>query len=173
MFYDKKRFILSEVVNLTDERCDVITDLLNKLFEQEGVPYIILRDISKSWFLSLPVLGNGIFWTVLLLQEVLRSQPSIGYRIISSGIAGQTYDTLGAAIVLSKSDIISFADVVHCYCLENDLTGKKMKTEYFRIILRKAGMLEGNELIYNLHKALKDYRFAFTDENKMIKILER
>ncbi|MPN36118.1 hypothetical protein SDC9_183623 [bioreactor metagenome] len=48
-----------------------------------------------------------------------------------------------------------------------------MATEELRTLLRDVGMLEGNELIYNLHKALKDYRFAFTDENRMVKILER
>jgi len=48
-----------------------------------------------------------------------------------------------------------------------------MVKEELRVILRDAGMLEGNELICNIHKALRDYRFAFTDENRMVKILER
>jgi hypothetical protein len=47
-----------------------------------------------------------------------------------------------------------------------------MLTEDLRTTLRDAGMLEGNELIYNIHKALRDYRFAFTDENRMVKISE-
>ena len=173
MFYSSKHFILTEVVNLTNERCTAITKSLDRLFEREKVSYIVLRDVTAEWFSSLPGIYGGLNWTALLLQEVFRLRPSIGYRVVFSGLDGQSLDTLGAAIVSSKSDIISFADIVHRYCYEREILGKRMVTEDFRAILRDAGMLEGNELIYNLHKALRDYRFAFTDENRMVKILER
>lgn len=173
MFYASKHFILTEAVNLMNERCIAITKSLDRLFEREKVSYIVLRDITTEWFSSLPGIKGGLKWTALLLQEVLRLRPSIGYRVVFSGLDGQALDTLGAAIVPSKSDINSFSDVVHHYCYERELLDKRMVTEDLRAILRDAGMLEGNELIYNLHKALKDYRFAFTDENRMVKILER
>ena len=173
MFYAPKHFIISEAVNITSERCSAITNSLARLFEHEKVSYIVLRDIAADWFSSLPAIKAGTDWTALLLQEVLRLHPNIGYRVIFSGLDGQALDTLGAAIVPSQSDIHSFADVVHRYCYEQEILGKRMVAEDLRVILRDAGMLEGNELIYNLHKALKDYRFAFTDENRMVKILER
>jgi hypothetical protein len=173
MFYENKHLILSEAVNLTSERCAAIAKSLDRLFEREKVSYIVLRDITEEWFSSLPVIKGGIKWTALLLQEVLRLRPAIGYRVIFSGLDGQALDTIGAAIVPSNSDINIFADVVHRYCYEREILGNKMVTEDLRAILREAGMLEGNQLIYNLHKTLKDYRFAFTDENKMVKILER
>ena len=172
-FYAPKNFILVEVVNLSSERVSAITKALDRLFERENVSCIVLRDISDDWFSSLPALKGNLNWTALLLQEVLRLRPAIGYRTIFSGLEGQTLDTLGAAIVQSKSDVTSFADIVYRHCYENELLGKRMLTEDLRGILRDAGMLEGNELIYNLHKALRDYRFAFTDENRMVKILER
>ncbi|MFZ5645980.1 MAG: hypothetical protein ACOY46_20695 [Bacillota bacterium] len=173
LFYTNKHFILSEAVNLTSERCTAITKSLDRLFEHEKVSYVVPRDITAEWFSSLPTIKGGANWTALLLQEVLRLRPSIGYRVIFSGLDGQALDTLGAAIVPSKSDINSFADVVHRHCYERENLGKRMLTEDLRTILREAGMLERNELIYNLHKALRDYRFAFTDENRMVKILER
>jgi hypothetical protein len=172
-FYAPKHFILTEIINLSGERIAAITKALDRLFERERVSYIVLRDISDDWFSSLSTLKGNLNWTALLLQEVLRLRPAIGYRTVFSGLNGQAYDTLGAAIVPSKSEINCFADVAHRYCHENKFLGKKMLTEDLRIILRDAGMLEGNELIYNLHKALRDYRFAFTDENSMVKILER
>ena len=172
-FYAPKNFVLTESVNLSGERVAVITKALDRLFEKERVSYIVLRDISDDWLSSLPTIKGNLNWTVLLLQEVLRLRPTIGYRTVFSGLYGQALDTIGVAIVPNKSEINSFADVAHRHCYENELLGKKMLSEDLRVILRDAGMLEGNELIYNLHKALRDYRFAFTDENRMVKILER
>jgi hypothetical protein len=173
LFYAPKRFILAEVVDLTSERAKAITKSLDRLFERERVSYIVLRDISDDWFSSLPTMKGSLRWTPLLLQEVLRLRSDIGYRIVFSGLDGQALDTLGVAVVPSKSEITSFADVGHRHCYETELIGKRMPSEDLRLILRDAGMLEGNELVYNLHKALKDYRFAFTDENRTVKILER
>jgi hypothetical protein len=173
IFYVPKQFILTESVDLTNERCSAISKSLDRLFEREKTAYIVLRDITAEWFMSLPTIKGHWSWTGLLLQEVLRLCPSIGYRVVFSGLNGQALDTLGAAIVSSKpSEINSFADVVHRHCYEKEILGKRMVTEDLRVILSNAGMLEGNELIYNLHKALRDYRFAFTDENRMVKILK-
>ena len=173
LFYAPKQFMLTEAVDLTSERCAAIEQSLDRLFEQENVSYIIPRDISAEWFSSLPAIKGGFKWTALLLQEVLRLRPIIGYSTVFSGLYGQDLDTLGASIVPNKSEINKFSDVVHRHCYEKGLLGKRIVSEELRIILRDAGMLEGNELIYNLHKALRDYRFAFTDENRMVKILER
>ena len=173
MFYACRTFILTESIDLISERCAAITRALDGLFDREKVPYIVLRDITEEWFSSLPIIKGCISWTALLLQEVLRLHPNSGYRVIFSGLDGQALDTLGAAVVPAKSDITTFADVVHHYMFEKNMLSKRFLTEDLRLILREAGMLEGNELIYNLHKTLKDYRFAFTDENKTVKILER
>ena len=45
-----------------------------------------------------------------------------------------------------------------------------MSGEELRIELRDKGMLEAGEMIYSIHKALNDYRFAWTDENKTVLI---
>lgn len=173
LFYNSRKFILAESVNLTSETCNSIKSSLDKLFARENVPYVVLRDITQEWFASLPAIKGGHQWTALLLQEVLRFYTNIDYRIIFSGLEGQSLDTLGVAVVPSKSDIVTFADIAHRYCFEKGLLAHRMQAEDLRLLLRDAGMVDGNELIYNLHKALKDHRFAFTDDNRMVKILER
>jgi hypothetical protein len=173
LFCDKEKFILTETVNPSAERCSLIAKALKMLFSCENTPFIVLRDISSSWFSRLPELPNGIQWTPLLLQELLRICPEIGYRIISPELKGQALDTVGAAIVPSKSEIETFADIVHRFSYAKYKLPFKLSAEELRIDLREAGMLDGNELIYNMHKTLKDYRFAFSDENRTVMILER
>lgn len=173
LFYDSSKFILSEIVNFTTERRSLISQALYELFSSENVPYIILRDIAPTWFSFLPELPNGLQWTQLLLQEALRAYPDIGYRTIFSGLKGQSLDTLGAAIVPCESAIESFADVVHMFCFSRYNLPFRLPAEQLRLALRKAGMLDGNELIFNMHKALRDHRFAFSDQNRTVMILER
>lgn len=172
LFYKSKHFILTEMLELTKTRCDAIEAALDRLFEQEKEEFIILRDIGDSWFLQLPAIEGRLEWTALLLQETLRIRPDISYRTIFSGLGGQAHDTVGVAVVHSGSMIRTFSDVAHSFCRKNGIIGERMEAEKLRQILRNAGMLSGNELYLNLHRALKDPRFAFTEENYMVKILE-
>ena len=173
MFYANKKFILTETVDLTPERCNRIKLALDKIFENGQMSHIIIRDIADEWFSLLPQIRGGHPWTALLLQETLRIKPNIGYSVIYTGMTGQALDTLGVAIVPEESNILTFADVVHNFCSKKNLLTKRISSEELRLMLREAGMIEGNELIYNLHKALQDHRFAFTDENRVVKILEK
>ena len=172
LFYDNNRFIAAEIININTERIEAISAVLSSLFNNENTLFIVPRDIQSEWFTRLPKLSDSISWTPLLLQEVLRTWPNIGFRVIRPNVKGQAYDTLGAAIVPNNSEITKFADVVHSYCAAMYKLPNSMATEDLRIELRSAGMLEGNELIYNLHKALIDYRFAFNLENTTVRVLE-
>jgi len=173
LFCDKSTFVTTEDLNLNDERLANITNMLKGLFSSEGSAYIIFRDIQIDWFARLPQLEINVSWTPMLLQEVLRIYPKIGFLIIMPNLKGQAYDTLGAAIVPNNSDIQSFADVVHHYCYTKYTLPHDIPAESLRLELREAGMLDGSELMHNMHKALKDYRFAFDSEKTNIKILER
>ena len=173
MFYASRKFILTEIVDLTSERCNQIESALDIIFTNNQISYIIIRDIADEWFSLLPQIRGEYPWTALLLQETLRIKPNIGYNVIYTGMAGQTLDTLGVAIAPEKSSILTFADVAHDFCSKKNLLTKRMSSEELRFMLREASMIEGNELISNLHKALQDHRFAFTDENKIVKILEK
>ena len=173
LFCDNAKFMLAETVKPTAERCSLIVRALSTLFSFENTPFIVLRDISSSWFSNLPELPNRLHWTPLLLQELLRICPNIAYRIISPDLKGQALDTVGAAIVPSESEIETFADIVHRFSYVKYKLPIKLTSEELRLDLREAGMLDGNELIYNMHKAVNDYRFAFSDENRTVMILER
>jgi hypothetical protein len=132
-----------------------------------------LRDIIPEWFARLPEIRKEIGWTPRLLQEIVRISKDIKYRVILPALKGQKLDTLGAAIVNEKSDIVSFADLVHKYCKEKYTLPYKTTAESLRLVLCEKDMITGNELIWNMHKALNDYRFAFTNDNKDIKILDK
>lgn len=173
LFYGKATFIVSEIVDLSEERCAKLSKALDTLFINEDLQYIVLRDISSAWFSNLPELPNGLTWTPHLLQEALRVCPTVEYHVILPELKGQALDTLGAAIVPTRSAVRTFADIVHRYLHNKYTLPLSISAENLRIELRSTGMLEGNELISNMHKALKDYRFAFLDNNQMVSVLER
>ena len=174
MFYANKKFILCDAVELSPPRRNLIRQALDRLFADGRTTYMIIRDIAEEWYTLLPPINCGLAWTPLLLQETLRLWPEIGYVAIKTDMKGQALDTLGVALVPASSSILTFADIAHVLCTEKNLLTKRMPQEDLRKILRNSGMVEGDELRGILHKALNDdYRFAFTDGNKMVKILER
>lgn len=142
-------------------------DRLDDLFRKANVAYVIPRDINTTWLNTLPLLPRGLDWTRLLLQEVLDKYPAIGFKSISPDL-NQTHDTLAAAFVPIDSPLQSFPDVVTLFMEEHHTLPMRMPGEDLRLELRDAGMLENGEMIYSLPKALNDYRFAWSNENKTV-----
>jgi hypothetical protein len=176
---DDGQIVLAERLNLSDERVAAVFAELHKLFEEHGVKeagFVIPRDISAEWFEHLPNLGAGLTWTPLLLQEIILRYPKRGFRVIFSGLTGQSIYTVASAFTIESSMLHTFADIVHLYLLrKHDFAlPLKIPADELRLILRETGMLAGNELIYNLHKVLgADHRFAFTENNQTVFIRER
>ena len=110
---------------------------------------------------------QGLAWTHLLLQEVLNKYPAIGFKSISPDL-NQAHDTISAAFVPLESPLQSFPDVVTLFMEEHHTLPMRMDGEELRIELRDAGMLQAGEMIYALPKALDDYRFAWSNENKTV-----
>ena len=169
LMYDDDRYILSEAIGIDDAWCFHMHELMDDLFRKANVAYVIPRDISTSWLGTLPALPQNLEWTHLLLQEILNKYPAIGFKSISANL-NQSLHTLAAAFVPINSPLQSFPDVVTLFMEGRHELPMRMLGEELRIELRDAGMLEGNEMIYALPKALDDYRFAWTDENKMVLI---
>ena len=167
LYYDANRYLLTEKIGVNKEMLQLMHNRLDSLFRQADVAYVIQRDITDSWLHTLPALPHGLPWTILLLQEMLKNFPEIGFRAITSEL-GQSGDTIAAAIVPSGSPLQSFPDVVTLYMQEKHTLPKRMACEELRQELREAGMLAGNELIYALPKALDDFRFSWTDGNKTV-----
>ena len=179
VLYAEGKIVLTEYLNLSEDRKTVIFTVLHKLFEEHDVKevgYVIPRDISDEWFERLPSFEQGIEWTPLLLQEIISRHPNCGVKVVLSGLAGQSIYTLAPAFASESSMLHAFADVVHLFLLRKQdfALPKKMPAEDLRLILLQAGMLTGKELIYSLHKVLgSDHRFAFSDGGQTVFIRER
>lgn len=167
LIYDSDRYLLSESLGIDDAWCLRMHDRLDDLFRKANVAYVIPRDINATWLTTLPSLPHGLDWTLLLLQEVLDKYPAIGFKSISPDL-NQTLDTLAAAFVPVDSPLQTFPDVVTLFMEEHHDLPMRMPGEDLRLELRDAGMLENGEMIYALPKALDDYRFAWSNENKTV-----
>ena len=167
LIYDSDRYLLSESLGIDDVWCMQIHDRLDDLFRKANVAYVIPRDINVSWLTTLPALPHGLDWTLLLLQEVLDKYPAIGFKSVSPDL-NQSHDTLAAAFVPIDSPLQTFPDVVTLFMEEHHDLPMRMPGEDLRLELRDAGMLENSEMIYSLPKALNDYRFAWSNENKTV-----
>ena len=167
LIYDSDRYLLSESLGIDDAWCLRMHDRLDDLFRKANVAYVIPRDINAAWLTTLPSLPHGLDWTHLLLQEVLDKYPAIGFKSISPDL-NQTHDTLAAAFVPVDSPLQTFPDVVTLFMEEHHTLPVRMPGEDLRLELRDAGMLENGEMIYALPKALNDYRFAWSNENKTV-----
>jgi len=123
---------------------------------------MILRNIPSIWYDRLPAISGNRPWTPLLLQSVLRFySKDFGARTIQA-LDGQSLETLHTMLVANDSIIQNFGDVVICYLLEQNIERRKFEAEELRLLLVDGGVLHGNELIWNMPKALKqDGRFAW------------
>ncbi len=140
---------------------------LDDLFRKANVAYIIPRDINTAWLRTLPSLPHGLHWTLILLQEILDKYTVVGFKSISPDL-NQTHDTIAVAFVPVDSPLQSFPDVVTLFMEERHELPMRMPGKDLRLELRDAGMLENGEMIYSLPKALNDYRFAWSNENKTV-----
>lgn len=165
--YDDRRYLLSEKIGIDKSWLCQMHNKMDDLFRQANVAYVIPRDINDSWIGKLPSLPQNLPWTRLLLQEVLDIYHEIGFKSISADV-GQSHRTLAAAFVPSESPLQTFSDVVTLFMEGKHKLPLRMSGEELRAELRDAGMLENNELMTALPKALNDYRFAWTDNNKNV-----
>lgn len=167
LMYDDDKYLLSEALCIDDAWCHRMHDRIDDLFREANVAYVIPRDISVAWLNTLPALPLNLEWTRLLLQEILDKFPAIGFKSISADVT-QSHHTMSAAFVPIDSPLQTFPDVVTLFMEGRYELPRRMLGEELRLDLRGAGMLENDELIYALPKALDDYRFAWSDENKYV-----
>ncbi len=171
-YYEEGVLISAKIIGITDEWKSNVAQMLNLLFDDVG-DHIILRNIPKIWFDKLPSLPENRKWTPLLLQGILRFYgEELGARTIQA-MDGQSIETLHAMLVKNDSPIANFADVVIAQFIDDKIEQRKFDAEELRLELVKSGLIKGNELIYNMPKALKnDERFAWDaiDKNVMIRV---
>ena len=171
-FYDYDVIATAEALRIDEDWKKVIKKSLDVLFDDAG-DHMILRNIPSIWFDRLPAISGNRPWTPLLLQSVLRFyNKELGARTIQA-LDGQSLETLHTMLVASDSPIQNFGDVVISYLLEQNIERRKFEAEELRLMLADGGILHGNELIWNMPKALKqDGRFAWdaSGNNVTVKI---
>ena len=80
-------------------------------------------------------------------------------------------DTLHAMLVKADSQIQNFGDAVIAYLVESETDQRSFAAEELRQLLVKSGMIQGNELIWNMPKALeKDERFAWDAKGENVTV---
>lgn len=160
-FYNDDVIATAEALHIDEDWKKIIKKSLDVLFDDAG-DHMILRNIPSIWFDRLPAISGNRSWTPLLLQSVLRFySEELGARTIQA-LDGQSLETLHTMLVADDSPIQNFGDVVISYLLEQNIERRKFEAEELRLLLADGGILHGNELIWNMPKALKgDGRFAW------------
>ena len=132
---------------------------------------MILRSIPAIWLDRLPAISGNRPWTALLLQSVLRFYgKEFGARTIQA-LDGQSLETVHTMLVADDSPIQNFGDVIIAYMLEQNVERRKFEAEELRMLLVDGGILHGNELIWNMQKALKrDDRFAWDASGNQVAV---
>ena len=163
-FYDETTYVLSEHLQIDNTFISMVKKSLDKLFDDRE--YIIPDDIDENWFDTLPKLPPGLFWNLLLLQEIIRYNEEIGYKPLFSDIEQSPYRISGAFV--RTDSIVTLVDIIHNYTDEYLGLPYRDTTEKYRKLLLKAGFIHGSEWFTGMHKVFNDPRFAFSNENKNI-----
>ena len=171
LFYAPRTFITAESIGFDDAWFATAQKALDNLFADMG-DHVVLRDIQPWWYTQLPALPGNRNWTPLLLQSVLMhfSKKLKGTHTICA-MNTQALDTLHAMIVSSTSEISTFADAVVAFLVDDQVEQRRFEAEELRQLLVQRGMIAGNELIWNMPKALaKDGRFAWDADGKYVAV---
>lgn len=169
-FYDHDLVVYAEALHIDDAWKKSIANSLQVLFDDAG-DHMILRNIPAIWFDQLPAIPGTRPWTPLLLQSVLRFfNKELGARTIQA-LDGQSLETVHTMLVANDSPIQNFGDVIISYMLEQNVERRKFEAEELRMLLVDGGILHGNELIWNMPKALKrDGRFAWDASGNQVTV---
>ena len=85
---------------------------------------------------------------------------------------GQSVVTVHSMLVSADSPIQNFGDVVISFLVDNDIEQRSFDAEELRQNLVDAKIIQGNELINNMSKALgDDERFSWDVSRKQVKVL--
>lgn len=169
-YYSSEELLSVESMKIDRSWLDQAKTALDRLFDDVG-DHIVLRTIRSVWYDRLPPLPGNRPWTPLLLQYAVRFYgDSLGARTIQA-MPTQSLSTLHAMLVSDRSEIRTFPDAVAAYILDHQLEERVYDAEELRHILVQGKMIAGNELIWNMHKALDhDPRFLWDISNKNVHV---
>ncbi len=165
--YDENQFVLTEAVQINDYFLASVSAQIENLLE--GEDYIAIGEIDDYFYTTLPKLPSGIYWSALLLEDVLRIY-EIGFMTIEAG-KDNDKKTVPAAIVRKNSHYRSFSDVVWNEVSKTFSLPKEFTASEFREFLLNKGFIRGSEKMWSVHKTVAgDIRFYWTDNNGRVTI---
>lgn len=170
LIYAENEYLLTELMHIDADYLESIHCALRRLFaDTDG--HIIPRNISESWYNLLPSLPACLPWTPMLLQQLIRFYPDELEARSVIAMESQSSNTLHAMFVEKDSWIQDFRDVVAVF-LYNEMPNRyEFEAEELRGILVDAGMISGNQLIYNMPNALGgDPRFLWDSDGNHVKV---
>lgn len=170
LIYAENEYLLAELMHIDTDFLESIHCALRRLFEDTD-GHIIPRNISESWYNLLPTLPACLPWTPMLLQQLIRFYPDELEARTIIAMESQNSNTLHAMFVEKDSWIQDFRDVVAVF-LHNEMPSRyEFEAEELRGILVDAGMISGNQLIYNMPNALGgDPRFLWDSDGNHVKV---
>lgn len=170
LVYAENEYLLAELMHIDADFLESVHGALRRLFaDTDG--HIIPRNISESWYNLLPALPACLPWTPMLLQQLIRFYPDELEARTIIAMESQSSNTLHAMFVEKDSWIQDFQDVVAVF-LHNEMSNRyEFEAEELRGILVDAGMISGNQLIYNMPNALGgDPRFLWDSDGSYVKV---
>ena len=168
--YAENEYLLADLMHIDATFLKTVHCALRRLFADTN-GHIIPRNISDSWYNLLPALPAALAWTPMLLQQLIQFYPNELEARTIIAMKSQSSNTLHAMFVEKESWIQDFRDVVAVF-LHDEMPGRsEFEAEELRGILANAGMISGNELIYNMHNALSgDPRFLWDSDGSYVKV---
>lgn len=170
LIYAENEYLLAELMHIDAAFLESIRCALHRLLaDTDG--YIIPRNISGSWYNLLPALPASLEWTPMLLQQLIRFYPDELEARTIIAMESQSSNTLHAMFVQKESWMQDFRDVVAAFLHDEMPNRCEFEAEELRGMLANAGMISGNELIYNMHNALGgDPRFLWNSDGSHVKV---
>ena len=165
--YAENQFVLSEALRINEYFLSTVTTQIESLLE--GEDYIAMGEIDDYFYTTLPKLPIGVFWSALLLEDVLRVYDT-DFTTIEAG-KDNDKKTVPAAIVRKKSHYRTFSDVVWSEVSKSFTLPKEFTASEFRFFLLDKGFIRGSEKMWSVHKTVAgDIRFYWTDNNGRVTI---
>ena len=165
--YAENQFVLSETIHINEYFLSSVTAQIERLLE--GEDYVAMGEIDDYFYTTLPSLPSGVYWSALLLEDILRVHDTDFWTIK----AGKDNDkkTVPAAIVRKKSHYRTFSDLVWNEVSKSFSLPKEFTASQFREFLLDKGFIHGSEKMWSVHKTVAgDIRFYWTDNNGKVTI---
>ena len=165
--YDENCFVLAESLSINDNFINHLQTQINNLLGEED--YVSFGDIEDYFYDTLPRLPVFVYWTPLLLEDILRVY-DLNFFTVEAG-KDNDKKTIPAAIIKKNSAFKTFSDVVWSEVSKDFSLPKEFSSTDFRDYLLTKGFIRGMEKIGNVHKTVEgDLRFFWNSNNSVVTI---